>query len=214
MLNDIELAQYLNAKFCHELSGCLGAINNGVEFLDNSSPEMRDKAMELVKISAKQSIARLLFYRQAYGIAKFEGEADLEGLKKVIADFLESTKAELNMSIKDLKKPNSYICQNSGKLLLCFIVVANNNLIHGGEIKLDLKLNANRQSIIIIAKGEKLKANEDKIAYLEGNVQDIELSSANIHDYYTYKFMKDLGYELTINQLDEQIEYILSKEIS
>ena len=75
---DMRVLELLTARLCHELSGPLAAINNGIELLAEEeaalgfSPEssfVRD-AVALVSGSACRAGSRLQFYRFAYGSAK------------------------------------------------------------------------------------------------------------------------------------------------
>jgi histidine phosphotransferase ChpT len=74
---DMRVLELLTARLCHELSGPLAAINNGIELLAEEetvlgfSPEssfVRD-AVALVSGSAGRAGSRLQFYRFAYGSA-------------------------------------------------------------------------------------------------------------------------------------------------
>ncbi|MDF2965218.1 MAG: hypothetical protein K0Q51_606 [Rickettsiaceae bacterium] len=211
MIKDIELAQYLNAKFCHELAGTLGAISNGVEFLEETNDAMQQKAIELVKVSAKQAISRLMFYRQAYGIAKSQGEADLREFKKLSDDFLESTKVKLDFNEKYMHVPNVFIDINSCKLLYCFIVIAMGSLIHGGSIRLVIEEKDQKKRIIFSALGDNLKVDDEKNALLQGVFNNIIISTTNIHTYYTRQLAEKLHANIEINIRDKQIDYIIEQ---
>jgi histidine phosphotransferase ChpT len=74
-LIDIRLLELLTARLCHELSGPVAAINNGIELLFDEEPGpgpsvtpgfLRD-AVALVGESAHRVRNRLQFYRFAYG---------------------------------------------------------------------------------------------------------------------------------------------------
>ena len=56
MKDFLELAQALNAKFCHELSGSIGAIENCAELVDSIDNVIRDRAVGLIKSSSQKLI--------------------------------------------------------------------------------------------------------------------------------------------------------------
>jgi histidine phosphotransferase ChpT len=78
---DMRVLELLAARLCHELSGPLGAISNGVELLAEEQSEpgtslgtsFLDDAFGLVSHSARRAASRLQFYRFAYGYS--EGSA-------------------------------------------------------------------------------------------------------------------------------------------
>ncbi|MFL5270137.1 MAG: histidine phosphotransferase family protein [Stellaceae bacterium] len=75
---DLRVLELLSARLCHELSGPIAAINNGVELVADEDPVtgsppdpsfIRD-AVALVGSSARSAARRLQFYRFAYGYSQ------------------------------------------------------------------------------------------------------------------------------------------------
>ena len=66
---DQRIAELLCSRICHELVAGVAAINNGVELITEIDSSMMDEALDLIGTSARQSSARLQFYRMAYGFA-------------------------------------------------------------------------------------------------------------------------------------------------
>ena len=72
---DFRVLELLCGRLCHELISPVGAINNGVELLDEDDPEFVKEAMTLIGQSARRAGQRLQFYRFAYGTAGGSGSA-------------------------------------------------------------------------------------------------------------------------------------------
>jgi histidine phosphotransferase ChpT len=66
---DMRILALLCARLCHELSGSIAAVNNGLELLADEDRVFADDAAELIGFSARQAAARLQFYRFAYGFS-------------------------------------------------------------------------------------------------------------------------------------------------
>jgi histidine phosphotransferase ChpT len=72
---DWRVLELLTARLCHELSGPIAAINNGIELLaddpvptkDGAGMDYMHDAIALVEDSASRAASRLQFYRFAYG---------------------------------------------------------------------------------------------------------------------------------------------------
>jgi histidine phosphotransferase ChpT len=69
---DMRVLELLTARLCHELSGPIAAIHNGVELLADGSipaqePDFMRDAIALLGDSARRAASRLQFYRFAYG---------------------------------------------------------------------------------------------------------------------------------------------------
>jgi histidine phosphotransferase ChpT len=72
---DLCIGELLTARLCHELSGPIAAINNGVEMLDEDDPNFMGEALRLVSDSARRARSRLQFYRFAYGFREGSSSA-------------------------------------------------------------------------------------------------------------------------------------------
>src|SRR3954468_5609680 len=66
---DIRVVELLSSRLCHELISPVGAINNGVELIEEMGAEMADEAIGLIAHSADQASRRLRLLRLAYGTA-------------------------------------------------------------------------------------------------------------------------------------------------
>src|SRR5437660_2173186 len=74
---DLRVLELLSAHLCHELSGPIAAISNGVELLAEEDPGLGSSlnpaflhdAVALVSESARRARCRLQFYRFAYGFS-------------------------------------------------------------------------------------------------------------------------------------------------
>src|SRR5262249_12859828 len=91
VLESLDLAALLCSRVCHDLISPVGAINNGLEVLEEAKDEeTRTFALELIKKSARQGSAKLQFCRLAFGAAGSAGaQIDLGDAEKVARGFLE-----------------------------------------------------------------------------------------------------------------------------
>jgi histidine phosphotransferase ChpT len=95
---DLRLLELLAARLCHELSGPIAAISNGVELLGEEDPGLGSSlnpaflhdAVALVSESARRARCRLQFYRFAYG---FRSGSTIAGPAphEIVAGFLAAT---------------------------------------------------------------------------------------------------------------------------
>jgi hypothetical protein len=116
----------------------LGALNNGIDFLRMDDDRTRDKALELLHLSAGQSVARLQFYRKAYGMAKYDGESNLKEVHSLCRAFLDD-KIDLTFAETYFNDPNLFLCDHTGKIIMCLVEVAASCLIQGGLIKVEIE---------------------------------------------------------------------------
>ena len=66
---DLRISELLSSRLCRELASPVGAINNGIEMIEEFDDSMLPDALPLIGSSAKMVAARLSFYRMPYGAA-------------------------------------------------------------------------------------------------------------------------------------------------
>ena len=67
VISALDLGALLCSRICHDIISPVGAINNGLELLEEGGAD--EDAMELIKASARNASARLQFARIAFGAA-------------------------------------------------------------------------------------------------------------------------------------------------
>ena len=96
MKENTQMAELLSTRLCHDLTGPIGAVNNGAEFLTEEGFALQHQAVDLIASSAFSAVARLQFYRIAYGHVKNHGEANLSERQKIASDFFFGSKISLD----------------------------------------------------------------------------------------------------------------------
>ena len=114
-----DLAALLCSRVCHDIISPVGAINNGLELLDEGGAD--EDAMNLIRASARNASARLQFARIAFGAAGSAGMLiDTGDAEAVATAFLKNEKPELVWNGRRALLP-----KNKVKLLLNLILIAN-----------------------------------------------------------------------------------------
>jgi histidine phosphotransferase ChpT len=208
-MKDMELAQLILAKFCHDIAGSLGAIGGSIEYLEHDNEEMRKKATKLIHDGSSQAISRLKFFRCAYGFSDNSGESNLEEIEELASELLEAHKIILAFHKPTNHAPEVFICINTGRLLLCMIFIGSMALLHGGTIDVLIEKQSNTKKITIKASGQRIKIDEERYNVLCGEADATKPSVRNVHYYYTMRLLKQLMLNLTINRIEGGVEYIV-----
>lgn len=136
---DLMLLSLLCSKLCHDLVGPVSAVGNGVEILeDELDPQMRQQAIELLAHSAELAANRLKFMRLAFGAAGGDGVAiSISEARQTAADFLADGRGELDWPSTpdeaDLGPDKTGV-----KILLNLILIANDTIPRGGQVRVAL----------------------------------------------------------------------------
>ena len=127
-----DLAALLCSRVCHDIISPVGAINNGLELLDEGGADA--DAMNLIRASARNASARLQFARIAFGAAGSAGMLiDTGDAESVAIAFLKNEKPEFVWN-----GTRGLLPKNKVKLLLNLILIANAAIPRGGKITVTL----------------------------------------------------------------------------
>ena len=176
---EMKMTELLCSKICHDLISPIGAINNGLEFLQDDSSGMLDEATRLIGGSAQQAADKLAYFRMALGAGGMADQVEFGAIKEL----LETHALTKNMVIEWLGlvlADSSKIAKINGKLLLNLGLVAADCLPRGGKVMLHLENNADNPDFTITLSGEKCTLREDVKSGLDSQISAESLTIRNI----------------------------------
>ncbi len=199
---DLKVAQLLSSRLCHDLVGPIGAVNSGLELLDEGFDEESGedgRALALVARSAVEATRRLAFFRIAFGFgAGTKGQATLNEAGALAAGYLENGKVALNWP-SDRPDP---VQPNVVKVVLNMVLMASESLPRGGEIGLSFSDLDEGLGVGVTASGEGagLRADlRDALTEVEkGTDEDAggtgeALSARNVHGFFAQGMAREMG---------------------
>ncbi len=208
MINEFKLSELLNARFCHDLAGPIGAISNGVEFLTNENEDIKKKAFHILELGSKQALLRLQFYRNIYGYNKPDTDASLDQTKEVITNYLESNKIPFHWEFENQEVVND-ISALQAKIIANIINIASLAVIKKGKIDCIIAKKDNNYIVKIKASGELIKFDQDNHYILTKGAKEEELTTKNIHLYYSSRLIKTSNVKLNITTQDNELIFDL-----
>jgi histidine phosphotransferase ChpT len=126
----MRILELLTSRLCHEMSGPIAAVNNGIELLAEEEGEFRSDALALVGDSARRASLQLQFYRFAYG---FSCDRAMAGAAppELAARFFDATRiaCDYGQSVRLLPL-------ESQKLACNLLLVGAEALSRGGSLRL------------------------------------------------------------------------------
>lgn len=199
MTSDTKLAEMLCTRLCHDLTGPIGAVNNGAEFLEEDGFDMDHEALQLILSSATEAVHRLQFYRQAYGRLNDHGEASLAQKKQLVEDFFSTTKIKVDWPNNPAEADLS-ISQKMGRLILNLLIISAGTLIRGGTISIHLSADeAGAKTIEMEGKGDTIKIDDDVLRVLRKEAQLSQLSPKTAQLALTLELADEIGATLKID---------------
>ncbi len=192
---DLRVTELLASRLCHDLVGPVGAVNNGLELLEDEEMGMADDALQLAAKSARQAADILQFYRLAYGMAGGRIGNNPEDLRKLASGYLESTKVGLDWQIGTLPESAP---DGLGKLLLNIIMLAEEMLPRGGTLAVAATAGSAGVEAAVTVQGAGARVREESQLGLADDVAIEELTPLNVQGYFTRLLARRLGGDLSV----------------
>ena len=195
-LDPLDLAALVCSRVCHDVISPVGAIVNGLEVLEeDSDPQMREFALDLIRKSARQASARVQFARLAFGAAGSAGAAiDLGDAESVAKGMFGDDKVTLSWS-----SPRVLMPKNKVKLLLNLVVLANGAIPRGGRIAVDVTGAEEDPVFAISATGINARIPAHAEALLAGEPEGGTVDAHAILPYYAGLVARAAGMNVTLS---------------
>lgn len=196
-----DLASLLCSRVCHDVISPVGAINNGLELLDEGGADA--DAMDLIRTSALNASVRLKFARLAFGASGSAGSSiDTGEAEKAAKDFAAAEKkTEVTWN-----GPRAIVAKNRVKLLLNLFLVAYGAIPRGGSVDVTLENPEFDAVFTIVVKGRMLRMPQKFVQLFEGKPEEAVDAHA-IQPYYTLLLAQESGMELSYAVNEDNIVF-------
>lgn len=214
MISEIKLAEMLCTRLCHDLTGPIGAVNNGAEFLSEEGFDMQGEAMQLIVSSAHEAVNRLQFYRQAYGRVNDHGEASLSEKKKLAEEFFKSTKLKLDWADSYADASGISVSQKMARLFMNMMIVTAAAMIRGGTLTVRVAEHADIREFTLDATGETVKLEPEMHEILTGEGDPAALSPKTAQAFLTAKLAAELGASIEVNISEGHLSMVARQPVT
>ena len=190
-LSATDLGALLCSRVCHDIISPVGAINNGLELLDEGGAD--EDAMNLIRASARNASARLQFARIAFGAAGSAGMLiDTGDAHAVATAFLANEKPELEWI-----GARALLPKNKVKLLLNLILLANTAVPRGGTVNVVVEGDAAAPRFTLRSVGPTARVPAAFEKLVPGEVEGSEIDAQSVQAYYAGALARSCGMAIT-----------------
>lgn len=194
-----DLAALLCSRICHDIISPVGAINNGLELLDEGGAD--EDAMNLIRTSARNASARLQFARIAFGAAGSAGMMiDTGDAEAVAAAYIKNEKPDFEWVGRRALLP-----KNKVKLLLNLILVSIGTIPRGGKIKVELDDVETEAKFTLTSSGPMVRVPPKFLELYSGNKPEEPIDAHSVQPYYTLLLAREAGMQINIRATAEEI---------
>lgn len=192
------MAELLCTRLCHDLTGPIGAVSNGAEFLSEEGFNMQGQAVDLIVSSAFSAVARLQFYRFAYGRVKDAGEASLTEKKQMVEDFFKGSKISLDWPDQHTDAADVSVSSKMARMLFNLLIITSGALLKGGALSIRVTEEDSGKCLSVSATGEAVKWEKETETILLGQGNLEEMTPKTVQLYLTAKLAEELRVKLDI----------------
>ncbi len=185
MITDMRILELLASKICHDLVSPVGAINNGVELIEDIGGDVVEEAMQLIHSSAEQASRRLRLFRLAYGRAGADSNLTFKDTQETLADHFEHSKIKLHFA-DDFPLLAMAETRGAFKALLNLALLAEETLVYGGDIHFRNAPIGAGLTLVSSGRGAALSEASHRALKDEAAIDDI--TPRSVHAYVTGRF--------------------------
>ncbi len=207
--------ELLASRICHDIISPVGAINNGIELMEELGPDGVDDGLELIAYSAAQSSAKLAAFRLAYGAGGRDPHMKPEDVQKIFGELIRA-----EGKISQTWDPYGNLGPNSDnkpfppgycKMLMCAMMLAMECLPKGGYISVRPAMGDDQGSSIIIAEGEGATIRDQVEEALEQNLEPEDLDPRLVHPYAIGVLAESYDFKISLkSQAEGRIEFLMA----
>ena len=179
------------SRDCHDLVSPVGAVNNGVELMEELGPSAGAEATQLIANSARQASIRLKNFRLCYGAAGTDQNIGFKEIREAFSDLIPEGGRISCTFAPDIGVVFSMPPRGFFKVVLNALILAEECLQGGGEIAVSAK--ADKSGLDIVMTGKNPGFRDGVEAALRGQSAPEELDARSIHAYLTGRFAAHFG---------------------
>lgn len=197
---DVTILELMASKLCHDIISPVGAVSNGVEFLEEMGADAGEEATSLIAFSANQASAKLQAFRFGYGA----GGADSSIKPEDIYNSFEKMIAP-DGKIKQSWDPYTEIGPDERPAGMCkaimnCLLLCTECLPKGGEIVLTP---VSAETIELCATGENANFDSESLDALNMKKEASALSPKLVHAYLTGILARHYGLSVLLFGQDD-----------
>jgi histidine phosphotransferase ChpT len=201
---DFKLLKLLSSRICHDVISPVNSAKFAFDIFNDeyekNATSDNNEAIDTMAISFKALIAKLEYFRSAFGLSGLpEGAVGIVKIKELIVNLLEEKEVRLNWNEEIDEALLSFAKNESYKLILNIFLIIFYAIQKTAEITIYSKeIGKNQLGLAIEVKGAGIKLSIDNIQAIRLEISELDLTPRNIQSYFTALISKDNNSRLEV----------------
>ncbi len=208
MSQDMQLAELMAARLCHDLVGPIGAVANGIELLgEGGAPD--PEVTSLIAASARQASRRLQWFRIAFGTANaLPASAMMAETRRLASGLFEEGRVTLDWLMPD-ELLEAATTRQGAKLALNLTLLALESLPRGGTVRVRFEVSSGL-AMSVIALGNGARIPDDIELALRPGAEVKDLTAKAVPAYLAARLAETAGARLVHNSAADRVDFSIS----
>jgi histidine phosphotransferase ChpT len=206
MLIDLRVAQLLCSRVCHDLIGPVGAVNSGIELMDEDG-SLADDALALIVRSSAQASRRLAFFRVAFGLGGATGPRAVAEARDLAAAVFDKGRAGLDWPTETTRCAEGMIGPEAIKLVLNLILLGADCLPRGGVVAVRAAPMVEGVGVAVTAVGEGARLRDGVAAAMAAEPAPEALSAHTVTAGFAQSLARALGTGIEVSGHDGEVRF-------
>ncbi len=192
---DSRVLELLASRICHDLVSPVGAVNNGVEFLEEIGADALEDSLALIKYSAQQASAKLQAFRIVYGAGGRDPNIKPEDIQRAFSGLI-SADGKITQTwdpygpLGPKGNPDGFC-----KMLMGGLIMAMECLPRGGTISVRP---GDEGQTVVTAEGQDAGIREHVEDALNRSIPVDNLEPKLVHPYMLSTLAESYGFQVSI----------------
>jgi histidine phosphotransferase ChpT len=201
---DLSFLHLVVSQLCHDLVSPIGAVNNGVELIEELGSTPDSEAFDLIAQSGQSAAAKLQCFRLAWGRGGASSDTRLADVRQVLMDyFAGETRIGLHWPSDVATEATDY-APGALQLLLNSVLAVATTLTRGGQITVRVQITDTDAPFEIDAEGQNLRVPDVLPELLAGRART-PLDHRTVAAGFASVLGQALGVPLSISQLSPEL---------
>lgn len=196
---DIRIVQALCSRICHDLAGPVGAVNNGLELLQETGGGSTDETFDVIFDTARDAATELEFARMAFGSGGGTGGSFLGDAERICRSELANRRVTVVWDAEAGLEPS----RNVVKLLMNMALAGQKALRGRGTLAIRLNRAAQGLAIDVVAEGPGADFDHAYREGLAGNANIVELTPIIAQACFTFALARLVDAMISIDEAAE-----------
>ena len=178
------IVELLVSHICHDLVSPVGAISNGIEFIEDMGDSVTSDAMGLIGSSVRQASVALQCFRMSYGAAGSGANVTYDHIKEAFTNYIEGGRTNLHWNINPVggsQMPDGFM-----KVVLNMLIMAEECIPANGDLTIQDLDEGN--GVKITSTANRVEFREGVEAAFNHQTSTDDLNPRTVHAYITRVF--------------------------